>query len=65
MVWETGRLITTATVVLRLISALIPVGQLCIGKLIIDQVVGGLIGHIPPDLHRIWVLLAYEVALAS
>ncbi len=62
MVWETGRLITTATVVLRLISALIPAGQLFIGKLILDQVVR-LIGHVPANLHRIWVLLAYEVAL--
>ena len=62
MVWETGRLVTSATVVLRLFSALIPAGQLVVGKLIIDQVVNSIRG-LPVDRHRIWVLLAYEIGL--
>ena len=39
MVWETGPSLPPRTVVLRLVSAVIPVGQLWVGKLIIDQVV--------------------------
>jgi ATP-binding cassette subfamily B protein len=63
MVWDTSPPLTTATLALRLISALIPVGQLWIGKLIIDQVVRAVQGRLQ-DPHRIWVYLAYEIALA-
>jgi ATP-binding cassette subfamily B protein len=63
MVWDTGPALTTATIVLRLISSLIPVAQLWVGKLIIDQVVRAIQGRIT-DPHRIWVYLAYEIALA-
>jgi len=63
MVWETGRALTAATVVLRVVSAVIPVAQLWVGKLIIDQVVRAIQGR-SVDSHRIWVYLAYEIALA-
>ncbi len=63
MVWNTSPGLTTATVVLRLISSLIPVGQLWVGKLIIDQVVRAIQGRLA-DPHQIWVYLAYEIALA-
>jgi ATP-binding cassette subfamily B protein len=63
MVWDTGPALTTATIVLRLISSFIPVAQLWVGKLIIDQVVRAIQGRIT-DPHRIWVYLAYEIALA-
>jgi ATP-binding cassette, subfamily B, bacterial len=63
MVWETSPPLTAGTIVLRLIAALIPVGQLWVGKLIIDQVVRS-IQKLPVDPHRIWVFLAYEIALA-
>ena len=63
MVWETGPGLTIGTVVLRLVSAVIPVGQLWVGKLIIDQVVQAIRGR-ASDPHRIWVFLAYEIALA-
>jgi ATP-binding cassette subfamily B protein len=63
MVWDTGPALTTATIFLRLISSLIPVAQLWVGKLIIDQVVRAIQGRIT-DPHRIWVYLAYEIALA-
>ncbi len=62
MVWNTGPALTAATVVLRLVSALIPVGQLWVGKLIIDQVVRAVRGRLT-DPHQIWVFLAYEIAL--
>jgi ATP-binding cassette subfamily B protein len=63
MVWDTSPAITSATVVLRLITALIPVGQLWVGKLIIDQVIRTITGRSTGG-NRIWVLLAYEIGLA-
>jgi ATP-binding cassette, subfamily B, bacterial len=62
MLWDNSPSITAATVVLRLVSALIPAGQLVIGKLIIDQVVNSIRG-LPVNPHRIWVYLGYEIAL--
>jgi len=63
MVWDTSPAITTATIALRLVSALIPVGQLWVAKLIIDQVIRSITGRsVSPN--RIWVLLAYEIGLA-
>ncbi len=63
MVWDTSPPLTTGTIVLRLVSAVIPVAQLWVGKLIIDQVVRAIQGRLT-DPHRIWVYLAYEIALA-
>ncbi len=63
MVWDTSPILTTGTIVLRLISSVIPVAQLWVGKLIIDQVVRAIQGRLT-DPHRIWVYLAYEIALA-
>jgi ATP-binding cassette subfamily B protein len=63
MVWDTGPALTLGTTALRLVSAVIPVGQLWVGKLIIDQVVRAIQGRLA-DPHRIWVYLAYEIALA-
>jgi ATP-binding cassette subfamily B protein len=45
------------------VAALIPVVQLWVGKLIIDQVVRSITGR-PVDSGHIWVLLGYEIALA-
>jgi ATP-binding cassette subfamily B protein len=63
MVWDTSPPLTTATIFLRLVSSVIPVAQLWVGKLIIDQVVRAIQGRLV-DPHRIWVYLAYEIALA-
>jgi ATP-binding cassette subfamily B protein len=63
MVWNTSPPLTTATIFLRLVSSVIPVAQLWVGKLIIDQVVRAIQGRLA-DPHRIWVYLAYEIALA-
>ena len=67
MVWDTSPGITSATVLLRLVAAVIPVGQLWVGKLIIDQVVQHVVQRIAGRSgasNRIWVLVAYEVGLA-
>jgi ATP-binding cassette subfamily B protein len=63
MVWDTSPGITSATILLRLVAAVIPVGQLWVGKLIIDQVVRTIMGR-SSSPNRIWVLVAYEVGLA-
>jgi ATP-binding cassette, subfamily B, bacterial len=63
MVWDTSPPLTTATIFLRLVSSVIPVAQLWVGKLIIDQVVRAIQGRLA-DPHQIWVYLAYEIALA-
>ena len=63
MVWDTSPGLTLATIVLRVVSAVIPVSQLWVGKLIIDQVIRAIQGRVT-DPHRIWVYLAYEIALA-
>ena len=62
MVWETSPLLATATIALRLIISVIPVAQLWVGKLIIDQVVRAITGRSVNHSH-IWVLLAYEIGL--
>jgi ATP-binding cassette, subfamily B, bacterial len=62
MVWDTSRTLTTSTLALRIAGAFIPVTQLWIGKLIIDQVVRT-ITHRPVDPTRIWYLLGAEIAL--
>ncbi len=62
MVWDTSPAITATTVILRLGAAMIPVGQLWIGKLIIDLVVRSITGQVVAP-NRIWVLVAYEIAL--
>jgi ATP-binding cassette, subfamily B, bacterial len=58
MVWSTSPLLAVSTLVLRLIAALIPVFQLWVAKLIIDQIVTP-----QPDV-SVWTYLAIEVALA-
>ncbi len=63
MVWSTSPGITIATIVLRLVSAVIPVCQLWVGKLIIDQVVQSISGR-TANQRQIWVLVAYEIGLA-
>src|SRR3974390_1317238 len=58
MVWDTSRWLTTATLALRLVSAGIPVLQLWVGKLIIDQIVHPRAGR------SVWAFLAMEIGLA-
>src|SRR5947209_1151503 len=58
MVRDTSPGITTATLGLRLVLAVIPVAQLWIAKLIVDQIV-----HPRPQT-SIWRYLAIEISLA-
>ena len=64
MVWDTSPALPPATVVLRLISVPYP-GRPAVGRET-DHRSGGPRnpGRVQPDPHRIWVYLAYEIALA-
>ncbi len=74
LIWRTSPALTLATIVLRLLRALLPLATLFVGKLIIDEVVGlsRLASH--PDglaawwasglLWRLALLLVAELALA-
>ena len=66
LVWQTSRALTVAMMILRLARSAVPVATLWIGKLIIDAVVAA--RGLSPDvqsqnLHRLWRLLALEVAI--
>lgn len=73
-VWRVSPAMCVATVVLRLVRALLPVVTLYVGKLIIDEavrLVGLHAGHATlahwlqnGELNRLWLLLAAELALA-
>ena len=63
MVWSTSPLLATASLILRLVAALLPLATLWVAKLIIDAVVRSAGGK-PVDPVRIWQLLATELGLA-
>ncbi|MGI8992522.1 MAG: ABC transporter ATP-binding protein [Bryobacteraceae bacterium] len=63
MVWETSPGLVTASIVLRLFRALIPLATLWIAKLIIDGIVA-IVTTKHGDPGRIWKLVAIELALA-
>jgi ATP-binding cassette subfamily B protein len=74
MVWRTSRGLTTASLVLRLVRAVLPVITLYVGKLIIDNVVLLVQAPHKPETLRLWLgsgllnllmmLLLSELALA-
>jgi ATP-binding cassette subfamily B protein len=63
MVWETAPGLATASVVLRLAAACVPLAMLWVGKLIVDLAVAHLTGRATAVGH-IWQLLILEGALA-
>lgn len=73
-IWQTSRLLTSSTLLLRLVRALLPVVTLYVGKLIIDEVVQLVTTGLPQatlgqlwqegHLHRLLELVLLEFALA-
>ncbi len=63
MVWDTSPPLVAATVVFRLLRAVLPLGMLWVSKLIIDAVVGW-ISRGSGNLPAIWKLVALELGLA-
>src|ERR1700736_5551774 len=64
VVWTSGPGITATGLALRLVTALLPVAGLWVGKLIIDLVVAA-VKHPGPVPQRIWWLLAAEFVIAG
>jgi len=62
LVWQTDRLLTVATVVLRVVRAFIPVALLWIGKLIIDEVIRARAAG--PNWTHLGILVGTEFAIA-
>ncbi len=64
LLWETGPGLVTAAVAFRFLVALVPLGALWIGKMIIDAVVASTQhpGVMPP---HIWIFLAAEFAIVA
>jgi len=63
LAWQTHRGFASATVLLRLLRAGIPVATLWVAKLIIDAVVAARMGR--PNLWRLWLLVAIELAIVA
>lgn len=63
MLFETSRVLPLVSLVLRLISAVLPIASLWIAKLIIDGVVAQVSGVVV-DIRRIWLLLGLEAGIA-
>jgi ATP-binding cassette subfamily B protein len=63
MAWNTHRGYAAATVLLRLLRAVVPIATLWVGKLIIDAVVAARMGR--PNLSQLWLLLGVELAFVA
>jgi ATP-binding cassette, subfamily B, bacterial len=63
MVWETSRILTLATLVLRLFRALLPLATLWVSKLILDAVVALIRGKSTAS-REVWILVGLEFGLA-
>ena len=64
LIWECSPTLTALNAALRVVRALLPLGMLYLGKLIIDEVVF-LTAAEDPDFHRVGVLVLIELALAA
>src|SRR5438046_5951536 len=62
LVWETDRMLTLATAVLRVVRAFVPIVTLWIGKLIIDEVIRARAAG--PNWSRLALLVGLELAIA-
>src|SRR5438270_13697909 len=62
LVWQTDRLLTLGTAILRVVRAFVPVATLWIGKLIIDEVIRARAAG--PSWSRLALLVGIEFAIA-
>ena len=63
LVWRTHRGYASATVLLRLLRAGIPIATLWVAKLIIDTVVAARMGR--PNISRLWLLVGVELVIVA
>ncbi|HJW31307.1 MAG TPA: ABC transporter ATP-binding protein [Saprospiraceae bacterium] len=64
MIWKTSPGLTFWNIILRLLKSAIPVGQLYIGKLIIDEVIRMINTH-DKDFTHLWWYVGIELTLAA
>jgi ATP-binding cassette subfamily B protein len=64
LIWEASPKLVSSDLVLRVVSAVVPVGSLWIAKLIIDRVAAAA-GHPGPMTRTLWALVAAEFVLAT
>src|SRR4030095_1150977 len=63
MIWRTSPSLTLINIILRVLKAAIPLGQLYVGKLIIDEVIKQI--SLPQkDFHQLWWWVGFELGLA-
>ncbi|HEX3110915.1 MAG TPA: ABC transporter ATP-binding protein [Thermoanaerobaculia bacterium] len=62
LAWQTHPGYASATALLRILRACVPVAALWVAKLIIDTIIAARAGH--ATYSRLWTLLAIEIALA-
>jgi ATP-binding cassette subfamily B protein len=63
LAWQTHRGYASATVLLRLLRATVPIATLWVAKLIIDAVVAARMGR--PNIQRLWLLVAVELTIVA
>lgn len=61
MVWKTSPPLTLANIILRLFKSAIPVAQLYVGKLIIDEILKVINDH--SEYQHLWTLIAIECGI--
>ncbi|MGB4899586.1 MAG: ABC transporter ATP-binding protein [Saprospiraceae bacterium] len=59
MIWRTSPALTLTNIILRLVKSAVPLAQLYLGKLIIDEIVH-LINNKGGDPHNLWVWIGLE-----
>ncbi len=64
MVWESSPQVVTASLLCRLLAALVPLAMLVVTRSIIDSIYA-LTSHRTPLSHHFWLLVALEFGLAS
>lgn len=63
MIWNTSPSLTLSNILLRLVKSAVPVGQLYVGKLIIDEVIR-LISAPEKDFEKLYWYVGFELGLA-
>ncbi|MEX0968093.1 MAG: ABC transporter ATP-binding protein [Bacteroidia bacterium] len=64
LIWDTSKGLSMANILLRFVKSAIPLAQLYIGKLLIDEVIRLISAGTEGGLNYLWLLVALELALA-
>lgn len=64
LIWDTSRPMTLANIVLRILKALLPLAQLYVGKLILDEVLAHIDAGNLYQSQKLWLWVSVELGLA-